>query len=186
MRLILSILMFIASIAGFVVFIVPTYKQVSALRAQSADYNQVLSNARTLQEERNKLVQKYNAFDPALLGKLNMMLPTNPENMKLILELNSIARQYGLALQNVKIEDSTNEVQNNAARPAGSAPVNTELGTLKITFGATGPYLGFTKFIKTVEQSLRIVDIDKVTFSAIDDTKQNYQYTVGVRTYWLK
>lgn len=185
MRLILSILMLIASIAGFVVFIVPTYHQVSALRATAADYNQVLQNARTLQEERNKLVTKYNAFDPALLGKLDAMLPTNPENMKLILELNSVAKKYGLSLQNVKIEDGTNEAQNNAARPAGT-PTNTEIGTLKIAFSASGPYTGFTQFIRTMEQSLRIVDIDKVTFSALDDTKQTYQYTVGIRTYWLK
>lgn len=185
MRLILSTLMLIAIIAGFIVFIVPNYHEISALRAKSADYNQVLSNARTLQEERNKLVQKYNSFDPSLLGKLDTMLPTNPENMKLILELNNIAKQYGLALQNVKIEDSSASTQPVAARPTGAA-ANTEIGTLRITFSATGPYVGFTNFIRTIERSLRIVDIDKVTFSALDDTKQNYQYTVGVKTYWLK
>lgn len=176
--------MLIAVIAGFVVFIVPNYHEISALRAQSADYNQVLSNARTLQEERNKLVAKYNAFDPALLGKLNTMLPTNPENMKLILELNSIAKQYGLALQNVKIEDGSTDTQT-TARPAGAAP-NTDIGTLRITFSASGPYVGFTNFIRTIERSLRVVDIDKISFSAIDEARQNYQYTVGVKTYWLK
>jgi Tfp pilus assembly protein PilO len=184
MRLILSILMLVASIGGFVGFIVPNYKAVQTLRAQSADYNQILTNARTLQEERNKLVTKYNAFDPALLAKLGTMLPRNPENVKLILALDSMAKQYGVSLQNVKIEDVSAGAQT-AVRP-GSAPVNTDIGTLNITFTIAGPYAGFSNFIRSVEKSLRVVDIQKVTFTALDDTKSTYQYTVGIKTYWLK
>lgn len=184
MRLILSLLMVVASIGGFVGFIVPQYKATQALRVQAADYNKILDNARTLQEERNKLVTKYNTFDQSLLAKLNAMLPRNPENVKLILELDSIAKQYGVSLQNVKIEDASNDAQT-AVRP-GTAPVNTDIGTLRITFSVAGTYQGFTNFIRTVEKSLRIVDIQKITFTALDDTKSTYQYTVGIKTYWLK
>lgn len=176
--------MMAASIGGFVGFIVPQYKATQALRVQAADYNKILENARTLQEERNKLVTKYNAFDQSLLEKLNAMLPRNPENVKLILELDSIAKQYGINLQNVKIENVTNEAQTNV-RP-GTAPANPDIGTLNITFSVAGSYEGFTNFVRTVEKSLRIVDIQKVTFTALDDTKNTYQYTVGIKTYWLK
>lgn len=185
MRLILSIIMLIASIAGFGFFIVPKYQSIQALRVEKADYNQVLANARKLQEERNKLVEKYNAFDPVLLGKLEKMLPKNPENMKLILQLNDIARQYGIVLQNVKIEDMAQDAQNTATRP-GQAPANTEIGTLKITFSVTGPYTGFTNFLKVAEKDLRVVDFQKISFTALDEAKQNYQYTVSIKTYWLK
>lgn len=184
MRLIFSILMLGASIAGFALFVVPQYSEISALRAQAADFNQVLANARTLQEQRNRLVEKYNAIDPILRAKLDTMLPRNPENVKLILELDNIAKQYGMALQNVKIEDTAADAQAAVVRP-GATAANGELGTLKITFSLSGPYSGFTSFISTMEKSLRIVDVEKVTFTALDE-KQNYQYTVGVKTYWLK
>ena len=184
MRLILSILMLAASVGGFIGFIIPNYKAVQAIRAQEADYNQILDNAKTLQEERNKLVTKYNGFDQTLLAKLNTMLPRNPENVKLILELDSIAQQYGMSLQNVKIEDATNDAQ--AATRPGSAPTNPDIGTLRITFTLAGPYTGFTNFVRTTEKSLRIVDIQKITFTSLDDTKSTYQYTVGIKTYWLK
>ncbi len=184
MRLILSLLMLAASIGGFVGFIVPQYKAVQALRVQAADYNQILANARTLQEERNKLVTKYNAFDQSLLNKLDAMLPRNPENVKLILELDSIAKQYGVVLQNVKIEDASTAPQ--AAQRPGTAPANSDIGTLNITFSVSGTYQGFSNFIRTVEKSLRIVDIQKITFTSLDETKTAYQYTVGIKTYWLK
>ena len=186
MRLTLSILMIVAVVAGFAAFIVPHYHQISALRVQEADYQTILQNARTLQEERNTLVTKYNSFDPQVLAKLNQMLPNNPENMKLILELYALASQYGLSLQNVKIEDPAADASQTAvARPGAVAP-NNEIGTLKINFSVAGPYGGFTDFLRAVEKSLRIIDIQKISFSAADDKAQGFQYTVGIKTYWLK
>ena len=183
MRLILSILMLLASIAGFAVFIVPHYNTISTLRAQEADYQTVLTNARKLKEQRNALVKKYNSFDQAKLGQLATMLPANPENMKLILSLQSVASQYGMVLQNVKIEDpSTDPASQNKPGSQG----NSELGTLTINFSVAGSYASFTNFVRTIEKSLRMIEIQKVSFSASDPKSQNYQYSVAVKTYWLK
>jgi Tfp pilus assembly protein PilO len=183
MRLIISIIMLGASLVGFLAYILPTYRDIAALRAEQADYNTVLDNAKKLQQERNKLVEKYNALDPALLAQLNTLLPNNPGNVKLILELDALARQYGMVLQNVKIDDA-DAVQAGTARP-GTPAINSEVGNLKITFSLLGPYPGFTNFVRSVEKSLRVIDIQKVSFNAVDD-KQNYQYTIGVKTYWVK
>lgn len=184
MRLILSILMLIASIAGFAFFIVPHYNTVSDLRAKSADYETVLANARKLKEQRNALVTKYNSFDQTQLGKLAVMLPQNPENMKLILSLQSVAEQYGMVLQNVKIDDPTSDAANQQGRPGSQA--SGELGSLTINFSVAGSYASFSNFVKAVEKSLRVIEIQKVSFSASDPKSQNYQYTVSVKTYWLK
>lgn len=183
MRLILSILMIIASIAGLVFFIVPQYSETTALRAQAADYETILTNARTLKQQTTALTNKYDSFDPTDITKLGVMLPANPENVKLIIELNAIARQYGMVLQNVKIEDPAADP---ATTPRVGAPVNNELGTLIINFSVAGPYGSFTNFIKTIEKSLRILEVQKVSFAASDPKTQNYQYTVSLKTYWLK
>ena len=174
--------MIVAVIAGFVVFIVPTYQDVGALRTQVADFNTVLDNAKTLQQQRNTLVTKYNAFDPNNISKLSTMLPANPENVQLILELNAAASQYGMVLQNVKI-DAPTDTSSQIVVSGGKSP---DIGNLTITFSVSGPYNGFTNFIKTIEKSLRIIDIQKATFTASDPKSTNYQYTVAVETYWLK
>ena len=173
--------MIVAVIAGFVIFIVPTYSDIGTLRAQAADFNTVLNNAKTLQQERNTLVAKYNAFDPNNISKLSTMLPGNPQNVQLILELNAAASQYGMVLQNVKIDTTDTST---TSQPA--AAQNSDVGNLTITFSVSGPYNGFTNFIKTIEKSLRIIDIQKATFTASDPKSTNYQYTVAVKTYWLK
>lgn len=176
--------MIAASIAGFVVFIVPHYGAIGELRVQKEDYNTILANARKLQEQRDALVKKYNAFTSDQLSQLNTMLPTNPENVKLILELDAIASQNNMILQNVKIEDPNTQAST-TLRP-GAPAANTDIGTLTITFSVAGPYNSFTSFLKSIEKSLRVVDIQKISFSATDPKTQNYQYTVAIKTYWLK
>jgi Tfp pilus assembly protein PilO len=112
------------------------------------------------------------------------MLPANPQNVQLILELNAAASQYGMVLQNVKIDASTDTPTiPGRPGPGGQSP---DVGNLTITFSVAGPYNGFTNFIKTIEKSLRIIDIQKATFTATDPKSTNYQYTVAVKTYWLK
>lgn len=177
--------MLVASIAGFAVFIVPHYNQISDLRAQKADYEIVLANARKYKEERNALVKRYNAFDAIKLGQLATMLPNNPENMKLILALQSVASQYGLVLQNVKTEDSA-ETSSAANRPGPGSQTSADLGTLTINFSVSGPYTAFTNYIRAIEKSLRMIEIQKISFAASDPKTQNYQYTVSVKTYWLR
>ena len=184
MRLILSILMLVAAIAGFAVFIVPHYNNISALRAQEADYQTVLTNAHQLKQESNALVTKYNSFDPIQLGELQTILPSNPENMKLILALQNVASQNGMVLQNVKIDDPTNsQGSGSSGRPGATS---SDLGTLTINFSLAGPYDSFTSFIKTIERSLRMLEITNISFAVSDPKSQNYQYTVSVKTYWLK
>lgn len=182
MRLILSILMIAASIVGFVIVIIPYYQDISLLRAEESDYNQILNNARRLQEERNKLVTRYNSFDPTNLAKLQIMIPKNPDNVKLILQLDALARQNGLALQNVRIEDSQQE---SVQGRSGVSSQSSDIGKLGINFTAVGPYVGFLNFLRSMETSLRIIDVQKITFSSIDD-RPNYQYSVSVQSYWLK
>lgn len=185
MRLILSILMLVASIAGFAVFIVPHYNQISDLRAQKTDYETVLANARKYKEERDALRKRYDSFDAVKLEQLATMLPNNPDNMKLILALQSVASQYGLVLQNVKTEDAA-ETSSTNNRPGHGSQASADLGTLTINFSVAGPYTAFTNYIRAIEKSLRMIEIQKISFAAIDSKTQNYQYIVSVKTYWLR
>ena len=183
MRTIISIVLVVLSIVGWVVFFVPTYQSAALIKSQNAEYEAVLANSRKLDEARSSLLQKYQSFDQSDLSRLAVMVPESPDNVKLILELYSLASRSGLALQNAKVSDDTTKAQTGtAAAPGANA---SPYGTLKLEFTLVGTYNSFTQFTKSLESSLRIVDINKVSFLS-SDYKQNYQFTVGITTYWLK
>ena len=172
--------MILASVIGFVVYIVPNYSAMQTLRTKHGDYEMILANARKLSETRDDLLKKYNAFSTTDLGRLETMLPQSPDNVKFILELSGLAERSGLLLQNVKVVDDAAEVKRGSERKTEEP-----YGMVGLEFTIVGSYVNFTSFLKGMESSLRLVDINKVSFVALDD-KINYQYTVGVTTYWLK
>jgi Tfp pilus assembly protein PilO len=180
MRTFISIFLVIISIVGWIVFIVPTYRDGATVRKENADYEAVLENSRKLDEARSSLLKKYQSFNKSDIDRLAVMVPESPDNVKLILELDNLASRSGLALQNAKVADDIKTVA-----PAGSQVSNDPYEKLRLEFTLVGTYNNFTQFMKSMEGSLRLIDINKVSFVASDD-KQNYQFTVGVTTYWLK
>lgn len=180
MRTIFSIIMLLASIGGFVVYTIPTYADVKTIGVQKTEYLDLLQSARTLAEKRDQLLQIYNSISPDEIARLEKMLPQNPDNVKLILEIDALAKNQALALQNVKIKEATDTNSKNK-----TAKANADIGTLTLEFTTVGPYAGYVNFINILEKNLRIMNIKKVSFLAPDD-KANYQYQTTVETYWVK
>lgn len=181
MRTILSIIMILASVGGFIVYIVPTYNDVQTISQKKTEYLALLDNATKLEKQRNDLLLKYNSVEKSDMERLEKMLPSNPDNVKLILEIDALAKTQGLSLQNVKIKSSDADAK---SKPANTK-VNPDIGTLTLEFTTVGPYPGYVKFVNILEKNLRIMDVQKIAFIAPDD-KANYQYQTTVETYWVK
>jgi len=195
------------AIAGFFMFTSPLYKNISDLRAQVASYNEALDNSKALEAERDKLTQKYNTFDLENLSKLEKLLPDNVNNIRLILEIENMAKPYGMALKDVKYDTvSKKDVATATAGATGNAePVANVIqggtatqsspknyGIWDLEFSTQGTYNNFINFIKDLEKNLRIVDISSIEFSSSVGTGLNpslseaYKYSFKIKTYWLK
>lgn len=184
MKTILSIIMILASIGGFILYIIPTYNDAKVIDQQKVDYLELLANARQLEERRDKLLQLYSGISPSDMERLDKILPANPDNVKLILEIDGLARSQGLSLQNVKIKESE---ENTANQPQArnNQRSNPDIGTLTLEFATVGPYPGYVNFIGSLEKNLRIMNVKKSSFIAPEDSA-NYQFQTSVETYWVK
>jgi len=181
MRTILSIILILSAVGGTIAYIVPTYREAQAIGIEKAEYSELLANARQLSERRDTLLGIYNTMDRQDLERLEKMLPANPDNVKLILEIDALANRFGLTLQNVSIQESQEESRNTRTQ----VRTNEDIGTLGIQFTTTGSYTGYVQFVNAIEQNLRIMNIQKVSFVAPED-RSNYQYQTTVETYWIR
>lgn len=180
MRNIISILMILASIIGIIVVIRPQYTEVQALKMEKGDLDVALGNFRKLQTEREGLLAQFKAFETKDLEDLKILLPDNIDNVKLILELDSLAAQFGLSLKDVDVVED--EKEGNDVLIKDSLAYD----TVDIEFSAAGDYPDFVSFIESVETSLRLIDIYEITFQTPQTAIEDYEYNVKVRTYWLK
>ncbi len=194
MRYIIPTILLILSIGLFVGYTNPAYQQVKDLRAQTAQYDTALTNATKLQEERDALNAKYRSLSPDELSRLSELLPDNADNIRLIIDIQQMAQNYGMTLSTIKFAADQNPTTTtsggstvlSSVTASDAVASSQDYGTFAFTFSTTTTYEKFTSLIKDIESNLRLTDIESVDFSAGDPAKGTTTFTVKLQTYWLK
>jgi len=186
---ILSIIAFAAALGIFFWYTQPTYDSAQDLKGKINQYNQALDKAAELQQLKQILLSRYNTFDPTDLSRLQKLLPDHVDNVRLVLDLDNLAGNHGIAIQNVIISTPSSETSEDSAIGAiGTSRQKFDSLTLKFSTSAT--YSTFVAFLGNLESSLRIVDI--VSFNLAPETvsavsgEPVYRFDVTLKTYWLK
>lgn len=179
-------------IAGGVFFMYtkPTYDAVQGVKAEVAQFDAALDKARELQELKRQLLARFNTFSTEQLNRLSHLLPDHVDNVRLVLDLDSIASRYGMAIQNVVID------RPDAGKTETVIGALTNQGnlyeSLTMQFSLRGTYGSFTMFLRDLESSLRLVDMVALTIQqeapeeGVARAEPVYRFNMTVRTYWLK
>jgi len=185
MRLLLPVLFLIIAGSIFFWYINPVYSAVQSLVAQESQYDQALSKARELQDVRDQLLARYNTFSQTDLDRLGKLVPDSIDNVRLTLDLDSMASKYGMRVRNVSIDTNNNT-------PAGAGvqngqqigPSSQAYESVAISFSVSGSYTIFRQYLTDLEKSLRLGDVIGISFTPNDTGI--YDFNVLLKTYWLK
>ena len=187
-KLILSAAAVAGAGAVFFMYTQPTYDKAKVFKEEISQYNQALDKAAELQQLKQTLLSRYNAFNPESLTRLQKLLPDHVDNVRLVLDLDSLASRHGMALQNVVISNPGSQTGDSVLGAIGAARQNFDSLTLKFSTRAT--YDAFVTFLQDLESSLRIVDLVALTLVPESGTSGSneltYRFDVTIRTYWFK
>jgi len=182
MKVILPFLILGLAAITFFYFTSPMLETVNGLEVEQAKLTLVLANAVELKEKQDDLISRDNAIEPADLEKLNEFLPNNIDNVRLIIDMNNIAKKFGLTVRNPAIVKEEAKVGEGAPPPPpGGGEANTSAA---ISFSFSSSYETLKLFLADLAKSLRLVDIETLSFTAND--RNLYDYQITLRTYWLK
>lgn len=200
-RLVFAILGVALAGSIFFFYTQSAYDDVKAAQGQIAQYDAALDKAAELQQLKQSLLSRYNAFNPTDLDRLQKFLPDHVDNVRLILDLDSLAGRYRLGLQNVDVSGSSGQsgTKNQTAIGAISAS-SQKYDSLTLKFTTHGTYNSFIQFMTDLESSLRVVDLVALSISsntvavasgptggrASGFSEPQYTYDITLRTYWLK
>lgn len=187
LRTIISLIGLISAGAVFFLFTQPTYDKVQATALEIQQYDAALEKAAELQARKQELLSRFNAFNQQDVQKLEKLLPDHVDNVRLILDLDSLASKHGLAMQNVIVAGQ--EKVDGAQTTAGSIGISRQkYDSLTLTFTTQGTYQTFQAFLADLEMSLRIADLVSLKLTPLEAKGADplYSYTISIRTYWLK
>lgn len=181
------------AIAGGVFFLYaqPRYDEIRALEVRVGQYDQALQKAAELQQLKQSLLSRYNAFNPVDVERLHKLLPDHVDNVRLVLDLDNLAVLHGMALQNVIVSNAPIE-KSAPGSVGGGLGSRQKYDSLTLKFSTRGTYSDFTAFLKDLETSLRIVDLVSLKLQQEPDplpqarAEPIYRYDITIRTYWLK
>lgn len=184
---IFSIIGLVAAGGIFFFFTQPRYDAVRDLEAKVGQYDQALERSSELQQLKQSLLSRYNAFDPADVERLHKLLPDHVDNVRLVLDLDNMAARHGMALQNVVTSGPDQERSGGGIASANGA--RQKYDSLTLQFRTQGTYANFTAFMRDLEASLRLVDLVELTLvqlPVLSAGEPIYRYELTIRTYWLK
>ena len=190
MRYITLLLLIGASLGVFFMYVKPRYDAIETIKSDIAGYQTNLVTANKIKTSREDLIQKYNNIPASDLTNLKTLLPDSVDNIRLIIQIDSLATTNGLStLRNVNYQSSdtvTTSATTVGGTPAtatpasasatttgvaGQSPVNARkpYGSLTVSFQTTGQYKNFLTFLSALEQNLRMVDVTNVDFSTTEN-----------------
>jgi len=184
MKSLTPIMLILVSIGIFFFFIDPQYKETQTLLAEKNKNDVAIEKASQLRKERGVLQERYNNISDSERATLSQILPDTVDNVRLILDMNNIANDYGIVLKGISVSGGPISETPEVNRSANSVNSGQLYGTIQLSFSVTASYDVFKTFMKDLQDSLRLVDITDFTVTAGEGDLYNYSLTLN--TYWLR
>ncbi len=179
----------------------PMYNDISSLREDISAYDTALTHSTELQKVRDTLIANYKSITPVEKERLIKFLPNTVDNIQLILNLQQIATTHNIGLKNIKFDapeatsSKTDDKGNTVPNVENDINTSRAYGIFNLEFKTETTYNNFLLFLKDVEQNLRLVDVNAITFDVKEKSyeegeeipaEDTYDFSIKTQTYWLK
>jgi len=187
MKTFISLLFITVSIIAFFMLVKPKYDSLQSLQTEVATAQANLETAAKLAKSRDELLARYQGIQKVDLDNIKTLLPDSVDNIRLIIQINSLATKNNLSLLR-SVDYQTEQV---SAAPQDPQLVERPYGEFTISYQTTGQYKNFLAFLSDLEQNLRLVDVTKVEFTPVEpvngqQASTGLTYKMTLKTYWLK
>jgi Tfp pilus assembly protein PilO len=159
--------------------------EANIVRDSNKEYITAIQNAKDLISLRDKVLADYNKLTPEDREKLDKIVPQNVDNIRLVIDLNSIALRHGFVLKGINASASSDSSsQNQQNNPGQNGSQGPKLNTVSVSFSLSAPYQQFISFLQDLESSLRILDVSNLSVTAGENGI--YDWRIELKTYWLR
>ena len=146
---------------------------IKASRELISQYTSALSQADTLIKQANDLKGDYDSFDEATKATLYTMLPTSINPVLLSDELTELIKTT-----NLETDGISQRVTVSSMYP--------DLGAYDLSFSVNGTYDDFKRVLRILQSSLRMYDIQAVSFTPAEKEGETTKMQISFKTYFLK
>ena len=156
------------------------FPEIKVLRKQVSSYNETINTAKKVRSSIDKTLGEYNAISQETVDRINKMVPSGAESMRLVIQIDDMMRKNGLTLTSIDSKDTVDKKLAPGASKNGSLSAE----SLVLSMRAQGPYESFHSFVEKLEKSLRLMDVNSVKISHVG--QDDYLFSIEAVSYWRK
>ncbi|MEK9209238.1 MAG: hypothetical protein AAB926_00205 [Patescibacteria group bacterium] len=186
-KVIIVFVFLLAAVLIFGLWTMPLVGKIKDLRSQKSEVENVLVNSRQIRNLRDDLIGKYNNIKTPDLERLKKLLPSQTNDGGLIVQFDNLSKSRGLILKSFAVTEKEKTQSKAPAFALSETPREEDQGAsyeeAELNFKVAGFYENFLDFLGDLENSLKVMDIDSIVFSAGD--KDIYEFNVKAKTYIL-
>lgn len=170
------------AIALYFMFTDAKIDEIKLLQEEEAHFDTALAQTLELGRIHERLESQFNELQKENLDKLEKMLIKEIDPIRLVYDIDNIAVIHGKKIKEVGVE-----VVREKKGQQGDEQFETELNSISVSFVIDATYNELLDFIRDLEQSLQIVDIENVSFSTQKDFSGQSQLInrITLRAYTL-
>ena len=161
------------------------WAEIGLKNTEKVEYEGILEKVTELKTKRDEISTKYNNIPRESIEMLDKIIPSKPDGVSLVNDINLMASRYGMSIKEFKTD-----VSKPASRDAPNTEVEAEkYKTAITTFRLSGQYGEFLKFLKDLELSLHLVDVTGLFMRSSQGVKLGdtaLEYSLSIQTYSLK
>ncbi len=202
---IIATILIIVGIGLYFTVAKPIFDETKSVKEVNDKLQEALTGMDEVIRIRDDINKKYNSIGEENKAKLDKMIPDSVDNIRLVIDLNNLARQKNLMLENLRVAvPSGSGKQTNARTPVtsvGTTPVNMTgavglsgpnefnvaeptLDKITFSFGVKATFDQFVGLLQAMQANLRITDLTSLSMTANDQGV--YEFDLQFQTYWLK
>ncbi len=185
-RVFITIILILGSGVVGPFYLRPAFREFQRIRTETKLLRDISAELDELTQNRDSLIQSINAVSKDNLRRIEQTLPSGPKAAEFLVLLEALAKKNEVVLRQVSLTDSPKEgAAAKQPKPAGviafSAPGDIKDYPVDLT--VSGTYSAFKDFLRDIERSLRIVDVQSISFSAAGRGDQ-LEVSIRGKTYY--
>lgn len=177
---IVSLLLIVGAVVIFFTQTKNYFPEIKAIRSQISVYDKTIETIRSVKNSVDKLLGEYNSISQENIDKVNKMIPSGSDQMKLVVQIEDMMKSRGLVLKSI---DAKEAVKTSSVKEKKEASATGDISRLSLSVKAQGSYSAFHSFLTEAEKSLRLIDIESVKINTVAD-KEVYDFSIEAVSYW--
>ena len=183
-RTVTPIISIILGILLFVFFTHPAYDEAKKTQQDRDDYRKAFNDHQEFNTKLESLIAQKAAISDSERNRLDEFIPNEIDNSGLIVKIEKLARTNGMLFGNIKSDaEAAKKLSPSDNSESTGADSATALVSSDISFDVIGTYSQFRNFLKSLESSLTLFEITKISLTANEGDTQFQQYSLTVRVY---